>query len=555
MPKVPVRLTEKEIDLIRRGRENADLITDYFWKPPDQEKGWIFDYRFDPEGAWQRKTHHASQKRIVIIGGFGSGKTRGVGISAATWCMTVPDFAFLNAAPLSWQSELMYDFLIKESRGCRIEDLMWRKVKRPYPLIEFRFYINNTLIVSTMEFMSISDNATQILSWEGDWVNIDEAGKIDSLAETLRNMGSRLRGHVRGRQRLGRMSLISNSWDNPELWMRYDLARELPNDYFSFTVATRHNGNVTEDQLKFMIADIPEDEREQFLEGMRPEGRGKFFSVNSIKEAEDKEYSKFIQDRIENKVDGFDMRTTYGAGVSYFTTPRAEGHEYFITADPGTDNAPDRNSPVVMVWDVTNFPKFKMSLAAFWWGNGNGSITPFVRQLLKFMVTYDPAFTGVDSTGPQKNTNEILNLYLSGGRTDDTNQRMEWLGDIAVNKITNPIISGMDFSSGKKTAQLIAGRLYLEAGLISWPDMVHGIRSQLSNYDPDKDKSSSTAKLTQDIVATLCMGCHAVRIYFAYDPTQEDARDSDEDAQSLDRESARSQRLPSAARNERAMVR
>jgi hypothetical protein len=555
MPKVPVSLTDKEIDLIKGGRENADLITDYFWRPPGAEKGWIFDYRFDPEGAWQRKTHHASQKRMVIIGGFGSGKTRGIGISAATWCMTVPDFAFLNAAPLSWQSELMYDFLTKESRGCRVEDLMWRTVKRPYPLIEFRFYIGNTLIVSTMEFMSVSDNAKQILSWEGDWLNIDEAGQIDSLAETLRNLGSRLRGHVRGRQRLGRMSLTSNSWDNPELWMRYDLARQLPNDYFSFTVATRHNGNVTEEQLKFMIEDIPEDEREQFLEGMRPEGRGKFFSIDSIKEAEDKEYSKFLQDRLENGVEGYDIRTTYGAGITYFTTPRVEGHEYFITADPGTDNAPDRNSPVIMVWDVSDFPKYKMSLVAFWWGNGNGSITPFVRQLLKFMVMYDPAFTGVDSTGPQKNTNEILNLYLSGGRTDETTQRMEWLGDIAINRITNPIISGMDFSSSKKTAHIIAGRLYLEAGLMLWPDIVHGIRSQLSNYDPDKDKSNSSAKITQDIVATLCMAAHAVRVYFAYDPSNVDKNHPDANPEPIDWKADRSQRLAGEVRAGRAVVR
>jgi hypothetical protein len=506
-------------------------------------------------GAWQKKTHHASQKRIVVIGGFGSGKTRGIGISAATWCMTVPDFAFLNAAPLSWQSELMYDFLIKEARGCRVEDLMWRTVKRPYPLIEFRFYIGNTLIVSTMEFMSVSDNANQILSWEGDWCNIDEAGQIDTLSVTLRNLGSRLRGHVRGRTRLGRMSLTSNSWDNPELWMRYDLATQLPDDYFSFTVATRHNKNVTEDQLRLMIEDVPEEEREQFLEGMRPEGTGKFFSIDSIREAEDKEYTTHLKDRLENKAKGYDLRTSYGAGVTYFTTPRAEGHEYFITADPGTDNAPDRNSPVIMVWDVTDFPKYKMTLAAFWWGNGNGSISPFVRQLLRFMVTYDPAFTGVDSTGPQKNTNEILNLYLMGGKTDDTQQRMEWLGDIETNKITNPLISGMDFSSSKKTAHLIAGRLYLEAGLISWPDMVHGIRSQLSNYDPEKDKSSSTSKITQDIVATLCMGCHAVRVYFAYDPSTANQNESDEDAELDDWHDARSQRLAGAERASRILVR
>jgi len=35
----------------------------------------------DP-GKWQRDFHQALQKRIVIIGGFGSGKTKGVALSA-----------------------------------------------------------------------------------------------------------------------------------------------------------------------------------------------------------------------------------------------------------------------------------------------------------------------------------------------------------------------------------------------------------------------------------------------------------------------------------------
>ena len=542
MAKAIPKLTDEEVEKIRLGREDADLVTDYFWKAPGMEQGWIFDYKFDPEGAWQRSVHHASQRRMVVIGGFGSGKTRGIGIYAATWCISVPDFAFLNAAPFGWQSELMYNFLLKQARGTRMEDLIWASPKRPYPKIEFKFYVGTTLINSTMEFMSADKNANAILSWEGDWVNIDEAGQLDGLAETLRNLGSRLRGQVRGRTRLGRMSLISNSWDNPELWMRYDLARELPNDYFSFTVATRHNGNVTPDQLRLMLKDIPEDEHEQFLEGSRPEGSGNFFNIDRIYQAEDEDYGTHIVDRVNTKVPGFAIATSYGAGVTYFTTPRAQGHEYFISADPGTDNAPDRNSPVIMVWDVTDFPKYKMSLAAFWWGNGNGSITPFVRQLLKFMEMYDPAFTGVDSTGPQKNTNEILNLYLLGGRTEEA-QQQEWLGDVDISQITNPVLSGMDFSSGKKTAYLIAGRLYLEAGLVTWPKIVHGIRSQMSNYDPEKDKTYATSKLTQDIVATFCMGAYAVRAYFAYDPAAEAEKEGAEDNESFTDEDFRSQRL------------
>jgi hypothetical protein len=336
--------------------------------------------------------------------------------------------------------------------------------------------------------------------------------------------------------------------------MRYDLARELPQDYFSFTVATEHNHNITSEQLKLMLRDIPESEHDQFLRGMRPEGSGNFFSIDRIYQAEDEAFGEHILERAKKEIPGYAVETAYGAGVVYYTTPRLPGHEYFVIADPGTDSAPNRNAPVIMVWDVTDFPKYKMTLAAFWWGNGNGSITPFVRQLLKFMEMYDAAFSAVDATGPQKNTNEILNLYLIGGRTEEK-QQQEWLGDVDVKKITNPFIEGLDFSSGKKATYLISGRLYLEAGLVIWPKMVHGIRSQLSNYDPDKDKTYATSKLTQDIVATYCMSAYAVRAYFQYDPSREAEDDSSEIDELFDSEAYRSQRIPIDERDLRSVER
>ena len=113
----------------------------------------------------------------------------------------------------------------------------------------------------------------------------------------------------------------------------------------------------------------------------------------------------------------------------------------------------------------------------------------------------------------------------------------------------------MDFSSGKKTAYLIAGRLYLEAGLVTWPKIVHGIRSQLSNYDPEKDKTYATSKLTQDIVATYCMGAYAVRVYFAYDPATEAEKEGAEDSESFTDEDYRSQRLPAEDRDVGVLIR
>jgi len=510
-------LNDDEVELLRLGREDPDYITDYFFRPKGASSGWKFDYQFDPEGRWQRTVHHAAQKRIVVIGGFGSGKTRGVAVSAAVWCMTVPDFAFLNAAPVSWQTELMYKFLLSISRGTPFERLIFSAPKRPYPVIELRFYVKNVLVVSTMEFMSVDKNASQILSWEGDWVNIDEAGLLDDLSGTLTNLSSRLRGSVNGRTRLGRLSIASNSWDNPELWYRYDLAASLPEDYLSLTVSTRHNKNVTEDQLRLMLKDIPEDEHQRFIDAARPEGKGIYFSKPKVYACEDKDYGDFIVAGAQNNVPGFAVAQVYGAGVVYFTVPAVSGHSYMLLGDPGTDDAPNRNAPVLMVWDVTDFPKYKASMVAVWWGAGRGSITPFIRNMLTFMSIYDPIFTAVDSTGPQKNTNELLNIYLLGGRTDPT-QKLEWLGDIDMSKMTNPNIAGMDFSGGHKPAYLISARLMIEAGLMTWPKFFVGMRSQLTNYDPDKDRATTGPKLTQDLVAAFAMSTFAIRAWFSFDP-------------------------------------
>jgi hypothetical protein len=92
--------------------------------------------------------------------------------------------------------------------------LIWEKPRRPFPKITLRFQIGETIYESSLEFMSADRGATGILSWEGDWINIEEAGPLDNLEKIVTALGSRLRGSVRGRSRLGRMSMISNSWDN-----------------------------------------------------------------------------------------------------------------------------------------------------------------------------------------------------------------------------------------------------------------------------------------------------------------------------------------------------
>jgi hypothetical protein len=152
-----------------------------------------------------------------------------------------------------------------------------------------------------------------------------------------------------------------------------------------------------------------------------------------------------------------------------------------------------------------------MVLTAFWWGNGFGQISPFVDKLLELRTTYDAIFTAIDSTGPQKMFAELLNIQ-------------NFDPDASLDAPGFQSIAGLDFSGARKPAYLVAARLTIESAKIAWPKTLIGIRAQLANYDPMKDRAGQP-KIPQDIVAMLSMSCWAARIYFNADLPDETAED------------------------------
>jgi len=504
-------LSPSEVEILRLAREDPNIFTDYFFRPIGEKEGWKFDQGFAPEGAWQKTLHSAAQKDITIIGGFGTGKTMGVAMSACTWCVLTRDFKFLNVGPKAWQAKQMYDMVLLNARNTRFEDLIWEKPRRPHPRIVIRYRIGNVLYESSLEFMSADKDATGILSWEGDWLHIDEAGLLDNLEDVIINVGSRLRGTVRGRERLGRFSMTSNSWDNFYLWYYFDQAVADPDNFLSIVVSSRHNHNVTPEQLQRMLARIPKEERDRFIEGTRPEGRGKFFDKQSIYNCEVAGEAQFVQEKAE-KLTKYEFEKLYGAGIiNYAVPPKGGNRLYMFFGDPGIDGAPKRNSPVIMGWDVTHVPQHPARLVAFWWGNGGGRIGPFVDKLLGWMETYKPMYVGIDSTGPQKNMAYLINEHLFADQFQQSEGAAFYEGPVG--KVLG--ISGLDFSGGKKMQYLHAARLMIESRLMTWPKEIIGIRSQLTNYDPERDK-----KIAQDIVATMAMSAHAIRTWFHVSPEE-----------------------------------
>lgn len=512
MPRATI-LTPSEVEIMRRSIEDPSLFTDYFFRGKGYEKGWRFDENFTEEGKWQEKTHKSAQSDITVIGGFGTGKTTGIAMSACVWACLTTDFKFLNAAPKAWQAKLMYNFILESARNTRFEDLIINAPKGPYPKIEISFQIEQVVYYSTLEFMSVDKNAEGILSWEGDWINIDEAGQLDNLEEIIRNVGSRLRGSVRGRDRLGRFSMMSNSWDNYYLWYYFDLAQGDPDNFLSLVVSSRHNKNITKAQLERMLARIPKDERSRFIDGTRPEGRGQFFDKESVYACENEDHL-YVREMAEMEKKNYGYYTLYGAGPIFYQEPPSAGSITVFLGDPGVGEAPRRNAPVWIGWEVSLFPKKPARLLYFWWGNGNGRITPFVEKLVDIWETYNPIFLGIDSTGTQKNMAILINEYVMNRKKIDENEifiHNEMLDESLV-----PTVHGLDFSGTKKISYLHACRLFVEGKLFSFPKGIVGIRSQLSNYDPEKD--GKTSNLPQDIVATMAMSAHAIRGLFNVDP-------------------------------------
>ena len=500
-------LTPTEEKILEEGISNPNVIAGYFFRPAGADQGFQFDYGFTDEGKWQEDVYLAIQKLIVVIGGVGTGKTLGVGMAAACWAITTTDFRFLNVAQKAWQARLMYDLILRYARNTPFEKMIYAMPSRPYPKIVIRFIYRGRLVESILEFMSVDKNATGLFSWRGDWINIEEAGLLDNLNEIVANIVTRLTGSSpMGRPYVGRLSLISNPWDVPHLWYLFDMAKSDPSS-LSMVLSTRHNLNVTQEQIDQLLKLIPEDEHERFLDGARPEGKGSYFAKETIYKCENRLLGELAEKKFELGEEGYEIVSVDGAGVVRFAFPVLPGRLYMLLGDPGIDNAPHRNSPVLMVWDVTEFPKKPAILVNFWWGFGHNQITPFVEKMRELKERYDPIYTAIDSTGPQRNMAEVVNSAYYTDEDGETNG-----------------IAGLDFSGAKKMAYLVTLRILLEKGRMSWPKNISGKRSQLANYDPIHDK-----KLAQDIVATMSMFAFVARSWFHVDPSS--LKDNEEDGE------------------------
>ena len=470
------KLTQDDREIFEVAQYNGSAFTAYYFKHIVSQKrdGEVVEgWQFMPE---QLRVHHGAEDEQTIVGGFGSGKTGGVGMSGFALCAMIPQFKFMETAPVAWQSRLMYDYIIERLEDSRAMRFVVKTITRPYPMI--RFYNG-----SSMQFMSADENAEKIRGWEGDWAVVDQAEDVDDLDTTVLNLGTRLRGRrPNGMERLGRLTILANAGDNPELWDRYDQAETYSEDYLSLTLSYKDNPYLSERDLKNLRrrAGGTADKIQQWLEGKRPVGKGEQFPFSLLEPCIDRGLEDVMEKAIAEKRPGFVYQEAPKCGCVWWEMPPDPADEYIVIADPGQNNPPHRNSPVVMVWGVRDFPQRPAILRVFRWISGGGSYQPFILEYMRLVDQYHAqGQNAFDSTGVQKGFDELV----------FTTQHL--------------LAEGMNMT-GEKFFALNAAKVMLGKVFLRFPGL-RGLTHQLTHYRlPD-------TKIRQDITMTFAMSCNWLR--------------------------------------------
>ncbi|NIV30498.1 MAG: hypothetical protein GWN58_13670 [Anaerolineae bacterium] len=447
--------------------------------------------------AWQLAVAHDNRLDVTIIAGFGSGKTSGIGAVLVYWCSMIPNFKAMDVAPVGWQAKQMYDAVRQElvdydnrhDRPRHITPMVVKMVERPYPKITFW---NG----STIEFMSADEQGQKILSWSGDVAVIDEAGKLSDsgidLDELTINLGSRMRGQIGGRPRMGKLIVMGTADYEPALWERFDMADELSQYYMSILATTYDNPYLTKAQLGAIERRIKDPERRrQLMLSERPLPKGKEFTPELLGPCRCAELDAILQSGLDSKLAGYSKEEMRGAGIVKWVTPPTEFDHYVLVGDPGQNTPPNRNSAVAMVIRVTGFPLRAAELVAFHWIDGHGSYWPFIEQMEAWWKLYHPIYSAFDATGVQKGFDELV--FAQRGM----------------------LMEGINVQ-GQKMQMVLALKLILGKQKLLMPKEVQGIWMQLGGWRmPD-------TKLRQDIASCLFMAASVLNRLFVIDETDEE---------------------------------
>lgn len=451
---------------------------------------------------WQRSLWFAQQKTRIIIGGYGAAKSAGVFVTNAIRMATLRQYACFVVAEYSRQAYQVYLDAKNMLSGTEYEKRFigedgWKS--RPYPQIIVK---NDLCIESRMEFLSIEQNPEKIKNLQGDAFHIEQAEQFNNLDEVTEYLASRLRGHVGGRPRLGIMDYVANSDENgnPQLWDYFDEGETDPEHVIALQPETFDNIYITVPQLKEIERRIGTDpeRRKRALKGKRPIGSGEHFSHETILKCRENSLDDIMRNGLEKELPGYKYLSVPKAQVVEWEIPPEDDKIYLLVADPGWSDPPNRNSAVIMVFDITHFPDIPAMLVAFHWVYGRNSPTPWISKYIelayKFKCIGRNAF---DSTGAQSGYNHMVH-----GLSD----LMPW---------------AIKLGGGTKFVYLNACKTLASHGKFQFPD-IPMLFAQMAKYKLPDDK------LRQDIVSCLIIAA-AYLDHLFYNITNEEEQEPEED--------------------------
>jgi len=274
------------------GKERGGIITQYEylyqkWKesdkpgelwadPPHHLKWWASSVMYNiqmhsgmPQFHWRHgwiplewgaRMHYAIQPDHTILGGFGCSKTTHVGMSAFAWCCAQPRFRFVCVAAFLSNAKPMFEEVRNAIEETRAEEFIERSrggdlrmTESPFPVIRFK---NG----SQMVFLGADKDIRKVRSESGDWYCVEQSESHSDLGQVTLELGTRTRGRVRGRKRLGRLTFVANSGEAPELWKRFDNAENTPETFFSYNLTSFDNPHLSDADINRLRRSCADDD-------------------------------------------------------------------------------------------------------------------------------------------------------------------------------------------------------------------------------------------------------------------------------------------------------
>jgi hypothetical protein len=441
---------------------------------------WYFDW--DPLD-YQYVFHYIPIKNVTAVMGIGAGKTSGVSASYLMNCMTYPGFKALNASVTAKQAELAFEMVDAWLEAYpRLNRFVVDKTLRPYPILRFA----NT---STFEFRTAGQGAKFIRGHEYDRINYDEAG-LDEDGEAIKVFRGRLRGtRIDGSPRMARLDVTGTP--TPAVWFRERFEQGLPGhpsatpktlkNFLSMRVTTWDNKRLTKEQIELMEAAFPAEYADIEMRALFPDWGLSTFPLNHIKSCTDAELNDDMEEALRPETGsarpGYILDEWPRVGTVHYEVPPNENHLHIMAGDPGVDSPPRRNSPCIMVFDISVKPA---TLVYFNWVSGRGSYKPFLAAYQYAAELYRPISKGVDTTGTQMALDELG--FENYGLIVDA-LSFGHLKDVLVNSLS----------------------MALANQELRFP-RIEGLTRQLATYDRYDDKNAK-----QDLVMTIAMVAYLLR--------------------------------------------